>query len=109
MINLFDITAFVLKVVGMFLLSAISQEALRKKMFGLSITALGMWLILFRLVSMRAVIIYEQIWKIDGVGVVYDFFESAPVAMITDAVLVIGLFVLSFTIARYYIKLNSEA
>ncbi len=102
-----DVIAFILKAVAMILLAIISQWSLQKKMYGLAITALGTWLVVFRLLATRAVIIYSEMHNFPNtksVSFVADFAQSSQVAIVTDGVLVIGLLILSFTFARYFIK-----
>ena len=108
MIITLDMFAFIEKVIALILLALVSQESLRRKMYGLAITTFGTWLIVFRLLAIRAVTLRVDVFNKKEIFDIANFAQSGQVAFVTDAILIIGLIVLLVTFARYFIELRKK-
>lgn len=91
--NLIDAINLMIKIVDLFFLAALSQVAAKKRIWMVSILALGFWLTVFRAALIRSMSLYVGVFQKESPEIVkglMDFLQSGAVGNITDLLILIG-------------------
>ena len=91
--NLLDSFNLLIKVIDLFFLAAVSQVAMKKRIWMVSLLALATWVSVFRAAILRAMSLYVGVFQKESPEIVkslLDFFMSGAVGNVTDILILIG-------------------
>jgi len=88
-----DSLNLLVKIIDLFFLAAVSQVAAKKRIWMVSILALGFWASVFRAALLRAMALYIGVFQKESphmVQSIMDFLMSGAFGNITDILILIG-------------------